>query len=123
MGNKPEAKKESDHTTPRPIIDPFAGGGGPVVVDTVPEPEMWLVTLEDVTEYSRQLLVGTAVRASWSSPRFAVFAGERLIGYVPAADAAAIRRAQGRSGGVLLGSVARIDRAVDVQVVLRLEAG
>src|SRR5690349_3293921 len=118
MGNKPEPKKGSDHTTPRPIIDPVADGGGPVV-DTVPEPEMWLVTLEDVTEYSRQLRVGTAVRASWSAPRFEVFAGEGLIGYVPAADAVAIRRAQGRSGGVLLGSVARIDAAVGVQVVLR----
>jgi hypothetical protein len=121
MGNKTKPDKPWHNVSPGRMVDPGTGGDGPEV-DVVPGPETWTVTLEDLTAHSDRLLPMTGVRATWKAVRFSVHAGENLVGFVSTADSATIRASQAASGGVIQGTVVRIDRyARTADVELRLE--
>jgi hypothetical protein len=118
MGNPKRPIKPWHNTPPRPIGDEEPGGGG-VVVDTMPLPT-WRVVLEDLTALAQELRPRVTVRGRWTSPRFAIYAGQDLIGFVPAGESAEIRQAMDLHGGTLQGRVASV-AAGEVVVVLSLE--
>lgn len=119
MGNKPKPKPQHQ-VTPRPISEE-QGAGGEVAIDEVELPT-WTVVLEDITSAAERLRPGVAVRGERSEPRFRVYAGNHLIGFLPVRESDEIRSAIGRGSTRLLGSVSSVDlSAAKVEVRLRLE--
>jgi hypothetical protein len=123
MGNHPKPKKPWHDVSPHPIADPKPGGGGGPVEDPGPRPVTWRVVLQDVTSAAERLLPEVAVRGERAMPHFRVYAGENLVGYVPARMSATIGKAMDLAGGgALLGRVASVERSPD-RVVVELWLG
>jgi hypothetical protein len=118
MGNPTRSVKPWHDVSPQPIRDEEAEGGG-VVVDSVPLPT-WRVALEDLTALAQGLPPGVVVRGRWTPPRFGIYAGEDLLGFVPAAESVEIRQAMDLHGGTLQGRVVSV-KAGEVIVDLSLE--
>jgi hypothetical protein len=79
--------------------------------------------LQDVTSAAERLLPEVAVRGERAMPHFRVYAGENLVGYVPARMSATIGKAMDLAGGgALLGRVASVERSPD-RVVVELWLG
>lgn len=120
MGNSPRPHKPWHDTPTRSIGQPEGDeGGGGVAVDTAPV-LTWKVTLEDLTAAAQNLRPDVAVRGVWSEPRFGIYAGEDLVGFVPARKSAEIRQAMELYGGTLQGWVRSVSER-KVVVVLSLE--
>ena len=124
MGNPPKPKKPWHDVSPHPIDDPKPGGdGGPIEDPGPPQPVTWRVLLEDVTPAVAKLRPEVAVRGERAEPRFRVYTGENLVGYVPALISLKIGKAMALVGGdVLLGRVASVERSPD-RVVVELWLG
>jgi hypothetical protein len=115
MGNQPKRKKEWHEVSPKPIADPKPGGGGGPI--EMPRPVSWTVVLEDLTAVAANLLPEVAVRGERAEPRFKVYAGANLVGFVPARTSAAIGKAMDLAGGVPLGRVLSVEKSPDRVVV------
>jgi hypothetical protein len=120
MGSGPNPIKPWHDTPPRPIDDrpPEDCPCEPILDD--PVLPCGPVTLEDLGELPRELEPCVAVRGSWEPPRFAIYAGELPIGFVPTSESADLRRAMDLHGGVLHGRVVSVG-AHEVSVELGIE--
>jgi hypothetical protein len=117
MGNPHKPKKPWHDVSPRPIADLEPGGDAGPIEDPGPRPVTWKVVLEDLTSAAEKLQSEVAVRGERAAPRFRVFAGENLVGYVSARTSAEISASMDAKGGVLLGRVVSVERSPDRIVV------
>jgi len=121
MGNKRRPDRQWNETHPKPTADRKPGDGGGVAIDYAPPPS-WTIVLRDLTPAAGKLRPGVAVRGERSEPRFRVYAGKELIGFVPPSTSAEIRAAMEGGGTGLLGRVVQVDLAAGkVMVELSLE--
>lgn len=123
MGNPPKPKKPWHDVSPRPIADPKPGGDGGPIEDPGPRPVTWRCALEDVTSAAETLLPDVVVRGERAEPRFRVYAGENLVGYVPAPTSLKIGKSMDFAGEAgLPGRVASVEQS-PVRVVVELWLG
>jgi len=121
MGNGPKPRPDRHNVTPQPIHDPEPQGDGGVVVDELPLYQ-WTFILEDLTAAAERVVAGVAARGEAADPRFRVYVGRHLIGFVPIVESAEIREAMRQGATGLLGQVSSTDfLAGRVAVTLRLE--
>jgi hypothetical protein len=79
--------------------------------------------LEDLTSAAEELRPEVAVRGERTAPRFKVYAGENLVGFVPAGMSVILGKAMNLAGeGVLFGRTVSVERS-PARVVVELWLG